>query len=758
MAHNAHSGHGVHGGHHHTAHRDDHFHGEQEERSPRLRGSCGSMTHAAGSGVSTPSRHGAAVPPSSSAGPLGDKSKSQLNSMQVDSDVVPMLPRMSDGSVVNPRHSQDSHPAGNPDALHRFDSMTSMEDFASQPGDCHAMDYDGWVHSESSEYDDKVAPVINATSTSKGAFGVHDVWLESFVAAEVRDKSERGTRRTHRHVTTIGNVFLAEEDMQRALREEADGLDDDEQMQVHADTVGWFRHICLHPGCRARFAWDIASMVLVLYDMVFLPLQFFEIEDNTFFAAMIWCARLFWTFDLPMNLCTGFMMLDGTIEMRPCYIFGRYARTWMLLDFAIVISDWAEVGYDEGLGYARATKASRTLRLMRLVRLARMIKLKRIVDALFERIESEKLRILTGMFKILIIILTVSHLIACGWWGMGTRDEGITWVKDYGYDGHGFGTQYTMSVHWAISMFTGGMDEVTPKNVYERTFAIFVFLFCFVLAAVFLSSLTSSMTRLHLLTSGHSRQIRQLRDFLCQNGISKGTKMRILRNAHNALSSKMHMMLEGEVELLAVISQPLRYELHFELYSHMFDTHWFFHKYSEECPVVMRKVCHYASSLCILSRGDVVFSLGEIPAHPRTYVTSSGRLRYVDVNARFEEVGPDQWIGEMSLWTKWAHRGSLTAASDCRFYRLDARKFMDITGQFEHQGFDPTIYAKAFVQDMNTLGNQLADLYFHSNSRHACPADIDSRWQVHDVMTNEYKVRIHHNFFHRHHSRLSSTW
>merc|ERR1712113_165159 len=66
----------------------------------------------------------------------------------------------------------------------------------------------------------------------------------------------------------------------------------------------------------------------------------------------------------------------------------------------------------------------------------------------------------------------------------------------------------------------------------------------------------------------------------------------------------------------------------------------------------------------------------------------------------------------MALWTNWMHRGFLTAVSNCQMCVLDATKFQQISGLFEHPPlFDPSTYAAHFVNVLDLDGGELTDLF-----------------------------------------------
>lgn len=179
--------------------------------------------------------------------------------------------------------------------------------------------------------------------------------------------------------------------------------------------------------------------------------------------------------------------------------------------------------------------------------------------------------------------------------------------------------QYSMSLHWALSQFAGGMDEITPANVEERVFAIAIFNLAFVLASCFVSLVTSSMTKMCLMVHQRLQQIADLRRYLSQNKISKQLTMRVQRNALKTASAQQRFTPESSVYLLKLISDQLRAELHFELYTPILGLHAIFANLQEHCPPVLRRVCHLAVSMMTCHSGDVLFSCGELPQRPCMY-------------------------------------------------------------------------------------------------------------------------------------------
>jgi len=461
----------------------------------------------------------------------------------------------------------------------------------------------------------------------------------------------------------------------------------------------------IHPYHPARSFWDLASLFLVVYDMVMIPLSLFDLPETPFLEFMTWCTRLFWTADIPLTFFSGYVSSTGHIELQRSVIASRYLKTWLAADAIIVGMDWLELLISAILAniasVTRLGKASRIFRIIRMIRLLRIARMGDIINVLLEQFSSVRVRVLTHIIKLCTTMLAAGHFLACMWYGCGTINEDVNWLKEYEYEGAPFWDRYIMSYRWAIAQFGGGMDEVHPRSLEEQFYGLLAFISAFWSGAVFISMLTSSMTQLCIDGSQQNVQLNVLRQYLEQNKISKNLALRLKRNAHHALLERRKIIPEDCVELVSYISEPLRVELRFEIYSPPLKAHPFFMSYIRECPNVMKKVCHSAMSMCLVSAGDTVFFAGESPANPVLYFVNRGVMQYTAANSATLLVSEGSWLCEASLWTTWTHCGNLSALQDCRLYKLDTREFQAISIQFEHGDFHPVKYADKFVEALN---------------------------------------------------------
>jgi hypothetical protein len=573
-----------------------------------------------------------------------------------------------------------------------------------------------------SSHGNKKSARLTASSTQMQAgFTVLEMWEKD------KDDVAFGTRLPSQG--GLSNMDAYDDEMDKATAQLYDrkSTDDEEDfVESMNKSPGFCAKLMLNPNCKKRTFWDLASMVLVLNDMVMIPFGFFDPEETTGLIVLSWITRLFWSSDMPMSFLSGYIAADGCIEMRPTRVAKRYMKSWFALDCLVVGVDWMEFimsSASDALGMARLGKASRIFRILRLLRLLRLAKVGEIVQLMAEKLPSEKLVIFIDILKLIVIMLGIGHLLACLWFAIGKAGPANkNWLKEYDFIDETIEYQYIMSLRWALSQFAGGMDEVTPISLAEHCFGAVVFISCFWSGTVFLSILTSHMTQLYILGNQQSQQLNTMRRYLSQNGISKGLALRVTRNAQHAMKMRQRTTPEAAVGLVDLVSEPLRIELHFEMYFPVLGHHPFFAEYYKAAPHVIRKICHAAMSICSNSTGDIIFHFGEQSDKMR--MLKQGELKYTWLSknlARDQLIEVGDWISEGPLWTQWVHRGVLTAVEDSITFILDAATFHKIVLDFKLLSFDPADYAYDFVQQLNDMEDEVSDLplrNYHQSKHH----------------------------------------
>ncbi|CAE8648067.1 unnamed protein product, partial [Polarella glacialis] len=557
-------------------------------------------------------------------------------------------------------------------------------------------------------------PALKSDATESAVFSLHPFWQQRLDSGKGLLSKDYKKSALRSFATSRGPI----------CDNKSGGLDEDtDNPRSFRSCLQRLQPVIVSPQSSFRMTWDAIASITIMYESVAIPLFFFGIQSSTTVKACSWFLRVFWSIDLPLSCLTGYFRLGDQPEMRADRVILTYLRTWALPDTLLLLLDWLEplLATSNGQAPASGRKFLTAARLFKLMRLWRLLRRITLPDAVFVRLGKSDIQLVVfGMVRSLIFLLWVNHVMACIFYGLASSDmdEG-SWVKDYGMlTSEPSLDAYIAALYWSLGNFTGSTN-IYPVSQSERIYGIVCLFLAFMLSAMLVSSITSSLTRLEIATAKVSGKLNSLKRYLNDNDISSHVSMRVQRNAAYALQEQQKRTPEAEVELLSLISEPLRVELNFEMRMPHLQCHPFFEFYGMLCPTLMRQVCH--TCLCRLSpsRGDVLFSAQEDSEQQAMFVVANGRLNYYRMNELVhgysnsvpEVLREGDWAAEQVLWTNWTHRGMLRAKTDCVIITLQARSFHSITQNFQSNLFYPIRYGQAFVQRLNaTLPDELTDL------------------------------------------------
>lgn len=471
--------------------------------------------------------------------------------------------------------------------------------------------------------------------------------------------------------------------------------------------------LIIHPSSGPRLAWGVVGLFFMAYESVKVPLTFFSVHD--FATAM--AVRLFFTCDLLLQFFMGYQTLTGDIQTAPSKVFKHYLRTWFAFDAALIIEDWVDYG-----ALANELVPERVLRCVRMVRLLRMAKLLcvfkhyagfgGILPNLVRNIDQE---LLSGSFVIVrncFLWVWANHVCGCAWYGLGDDHlDGSNWISLGEWADASGVFLYAQSILYSLSMY-GCPTDVGTTHVGERYFSIIMMIFAYMVSAYIISSMATGMTQVTIATAQDSKQLSALGMYLSENGISSATSKRVQLNARQAMTQKKRTKQEDDIELLQIISKPLRIELHFEIYGPTLSWHPFFDIAGEESAGLIKQICHQCLSKIMLASRDMVFEEGETSLHQHMYFLSHGECQYRQSTKEFvEQVIVGEWAGEAALWTHWIHCGSMRASQASTIIALESERFQNIATQFGTALGYVQRYASAFCKYLESCEpDQLTDL------------------------------------------------
>lgn len=487
---------------------------------------------------------------------------------------------------------------------------------------------------------------------------------------------------------------------------------------------GYFASLVLHPGSVKRLLWDVLSVLLLVYDLVSMPFIAAFAYQEAFgnpLSTMSTVTMAFWTADLFVSMLTGFQ--NGTqVIVAPKLVLMNFFKGWAFLDVGLVSMDWFFFLYEgSAAGASRLGRSIRTLRFMRTLRLVRLWKLRRILNDIQDHINTETLAISVGIIKIIMCLLLANHLVACAWYAVGDSVDNSrpSWISVHKMQETELRYRYATSLHWSLTQFTPASMEVFPENFYERTFSVVVLVFAMVCFSSFVSILTASMSEIRKIQNDGSRQFWLLRRYLRDWGVSATTRTRIQRYLEFAYRRQKQRVQEKDVQLLALLSEPLREEVKYETFAEHMSCHPLFLSFGD------KKRCFSKAISCSpLARGDLLFTAGLLAKN--LFFVSSGMLEYMRTTSfapgdtfsrrgtgssklsRASNFDPDivlegGWAGEAALWTQWLHVGDMRSLEDSSVLIIDAEKFA------VHIQCDRPLYlavqkyAQLFVLELNSV-------------------------------------------------------
>mmetsp|Transcript_49125 Transcript_49125/g.114904 ORF Transcript_49125/g.114904 Transcript_49125/m.114904 type:complete len:754 (+) Transcript_49125:63-2324(+) len=488
--------------------------------------------------------------------------------------------------------------------------------------------------------------------------------------------------------------------------------------------------LMMEPTNKFRIFWDVLAAVFLTYDLCMIPMTVFDIPQSGFVFGMAVSIMFYWTLDIMLNFFVGYYRDDGDVELRFHLVASKYCKTWLLPDLGIVSLDWVSYGVQlfqpsgganqmDAAGLVRVGKITRFVRVARVVRLLRFGKLRVVLQRIHDSIGLESTAIIFSICKNLLVIILINHCLASIWFFIGEQNsEG--WLMDRKKDL--WLDNYLMSMHWSIANFTPGSSSIQPRTTAEYVFHIFVLFFAMVVFSVFVSSTTSMITKLMALQSSKSQQLWVLKGFLLQHKFPAELRDRVLRYVKTALGNRRDLIHRSDVELLGVLSQPLREEVQLSLHLATLRAHPLIKLLSFANTTMMRRLSSEALEESSFSSGDTIFTVGE--SIDKMSFVVAGVLRYNLYKHRFRTEGgseiasesmslpneddltlvnPSDFFCEATLWTRWHCRGTMTADADCDLLDISGPAFRRCVKQ--HHGMTNVLrqYAAAFVEVLARL-------------------------------------------------------
>lgn len=510
--------------------------------------------------------------------------------------------------------------------------------------------------------------------------------------------------------------------------------------------------ICiLDPQSPQRLFWMSIGMVLMVYDLIVLPMQAFELEDTPFLIGVQWFGQIFWTCDIMVTFFTG-VYVNSELRTDLRTITRVYASTWLSFDLAVVLPLWIVefVGSeDDGASNASALKL---FRMTRFLRLARMAKFEHYLQEALATVNSSSLILLVGIAKLMTAMIILSHLNACTWFWVGNSADG-GWATVYRNDTTTY--KYLTAMHWAFTQFQG-TSEVLPgmggrKHLGERLYAVIVVMCSLIILASFVSTLTNMMMQLQALHAEKLGMARRVRAYLSDNEISKQLSVRVKK--YIDWKQKMQRKDGNSSSILSMLPLQLQMDLQEEVRGPLINPHKFFNAIQSAHSRTFRQICHEVLKVVTPAPGEMIFTQQDectqmffvVSGEPKYVPTRSlsaarhqsaskkslfyGELTLteatttngppesntppsdMDLIENVYHMGKGDYICEPILWTNWEYCGVLAGTEEATsFIAMPAEPFASVVSGHPPAAVSAVFYARRFVAGLNRFGKSYHDI------------------------------------------------
>lgn len=287
----------------------------------------------------------------------------------------------------------------------------------------------------------------------------------------------------------------------------------------------------VNPTAGPKVKWDMFIMLLILYAAATVPIRVaFSADAEGFMWVVEASMSVIFLGDIALTFNTA-VLVDGKWVTSRCTIAQRYCSGWFWVDAPSSIPvELIELAMPHGSDTG-VLGAFRFLRVFRLVRLIRLLKVEKYISSLEEYLETS-LRAL-GLLQIFFKLVFIAHLLACGFYYVGTlAGDETSWIESYDERAASgsLSTQYLVCFYWSLTTLTTvGYGDITPVTDVERQFTIFALLVGALVFATLVGDITSLLDALNQQNKLVEERMQSLKEYLEWRQIPRDLSIRIRR-------------------------------------------------------------------------------------------------------------------------------------------------------------------------------------------------------------------------------------
>ncbi|EGR30563.1 cation channel family protein, putative [Ichthyophthirius multifiliis] len=380
------------------------------------------------------------------------------------------------------------------------------------------------------------------------------------------------------------------------------------------------------------------------------PFKTFQ-PNNLFiitWETILFCFLLFLVFYIPLQVCFSFQNIY--IETSTMQNFMKLAPYLLTLDMLININT---AYYDKGITINNRQQIIVKYLMFKfwidiitivsfifqsqykLLFLLRLVQVKHLINKLDENYQIQyKMPITFQLQKLLLVVLLVSHMCACGFHFIlkYSTEEQNTWIKNINAENTDWKERYINSLYFSFTtMITVGFGDIVPKNVNEKIYVIIVQVISCGIFAYVVNCIGSIFSDIARKNAEFKQQKYEITDYMLRRNITKDTQMRVIKYLEYIHISSDVGHMKG-YNILNLVSKRLRDNIYKEYYGDILQNFKIFsRKFSKD---FLKQFSIHIREFT-LGPGEVLFNQGELDQ--RMFFIQNGDIElYIDLqeNAR----------------------------------------------------------------------------------------------------------------------------
>lgn len=402
--------------------------------------------------------------------------------------------------------------------------------------------------------------------------------------------------------------------------------------------------------------WHQMLLLCLLYEVMVIPflLTFKSSAADEWLTPelmAVYACELLFVFDVYVELNTGYYE-DGNVTRDAKKARIKYIKSARFaLDLA-ALPPLSLVAATKKLSFSPVF-----LELHKLLRVWRIPKCIAMLDDVYARYYE-----LLKMFKVLVVTVLLSHLVACVRFSFGLDDHGHNHWLPHPPLHHELHAQskYLMSLYWAFGLLTGLFEGELPYSIPEFVFTISVALCGFAL----FTYLCATFFMISKCESGHTEtaeaRISQFKHLLSFHRVPDTLQ----QHAVGYLKRYYTYSESNDREAMRLLCPSIAKDIQVALLKDMVGNIIFFQGCNEQFIVAITSLLEMIS----LPANFTVFHAGDLG--DAMYVVNSGVLHVVVDGVKVREMRKGSFFGEMAMFLNRPRFASVVTTTYCSLYKI----------------------------------------------------------------------------------------